>query len=115
QLEADVPEEFLRNFATLADGLMPTKLHVMIRFGKWEDILNEPEYPEFRLLSRAMRRYARGVAFSALGQTAEARDELAAFDGIAAQVTDEWMVMQNDALDVLPIARNMLSGELLYR
>ncbi len=115
RLESDVPDEFVREFVTLADGLLPTTQHVMIRFGKWEDILNEPDYPEFRLLSRAIRLYARGVAQAALNRPAEARQELAAFDELVAQVTDEWMVMQNKALDVLPIARDMLVGEILYR
>jgi tetratricopeptide (TPR) repeat protein len=115
QLESEVPEEFVREYVTLADGLMPTTLHVMVRFGKWEDILREPAPPDFRLLSQAMRHYARGVALAALGRTEEGRAELAAFDKVAEQVTEDWLVMQNKAVDVLPIARHMLEGELLYR
>ncbi len=30
----------------------------MIRFGKWKEILVEPDYPDYRLASRAVRRYA---------------------------------------------------------
>ena len=39
----------------------------MIRFGKWQAILEEPEPAEFRKLSRAIRHYARGVAHTHLG------------------------------------------------
>jgi tetratricopeptide (TPR) repeat protein len=115
QLESDVPEQFLRGYVKLADGLMPTGLHVMVRFGRWEDILREPQPPEFRLISRVMWHYARGVALSAMNRPREARAELAAFDRISTQITDDWMVMQNSAVDVLPIARHMLEGEVLFR
>ncbi|MDQ8185772.1 hypothetical protein [Pelagicoccus sp. SDUM812002] len=27
-------------------GIQPTNFHVLIRFGNWEDILEEPAYPE---------------------------------------------------------------------
>ncbi len=32
----------LRELGWLIEGIMPTNYHVMIRFGKWEDILREP-------------------------------------------------------------------------
>ena len=115
QLEKEVPPDFLRNYVQFADGLMATPLHVMIRFGRWQDILEEPEYPDFRLLSRAQRHYARGVAYSALGRTAEARQELEAFDETAALVPEEWKVGNNDSASVLKLARHMVLGELLFR
>ena len=59
---------------------MTTPLHVMIRFGKWNDILAEPEPPEWRLFSRAERHFARSVAYSALGKTVEAQQEIDLLD-----------------------------------
>ena len=115
ELETEVPGDFLTNYVQFADGLMTTALHVMIRFGKWEEILDEPEPAEFRKLSRAMRNYARGVAFSALGRTDEARAELAAFEETAVQVPSDWKVGNNSSADVLALARQMILGELLYR
>ncbi|MHC4947907.1 MAG: tetratricopeptide repeat protein [Planctomycetota bacterium] len=115
KLEADVPDEFLREFAEFADGLMPTSVHVLIRFGRWEDILAEPEPPAYRLLSRVMRHYARGVAYSATGRTAEAGRELEAFDRLAAEVPEAWLVGVNPASSVLPLARHMLEGEMVFR
>ncbi len=106
---------FLRAFAPQAEGLTPVTYHVMVRFGKWEDILIEPEPEEYRLMSRAMRLYARTVALAALGRTAEARQELAAFDNLASTVGEEWFVGQNPANSVLPIARKLMEGEILYR
>jgi tetratricopeptide (TPR) repeat protein len=114
-LESDIPESFLRELPQFADGFMPVTYHVMIRFGKWDDILAEPEPPAFRHVSRTMRHYARGVALSARGRTDEARLELDAFESEAALIPDDWQVGQNKAADVIAVARQMLIGELAYR
>ena len=52
----------------------------MIRFGKWEEILREPEPADYRLVTRAVHHYARGIALSVLGRTDEARAEMARFE-----------------------------------
>jgi tetratricopeptide (TPR) repeat protein len=106
---------FLRAFAPQAEGLTPVTWHVLVRFGKWDEILNEPEPEEYRLMSRCTRLYARTVALSALGRPAEARAEMAKYDALAQTVDDTWFVGQNPAKDVLPIARKMMEGEILYR
>jgi len=114
-LEAEMPESAVREFAGLIEGIMPATFHVLIRFGKWEQILEEPEYPEWRLVSRAVRRYARSIANSALGRTEEARVELEAFEEAMAEVPEEWWIFNNRVDQVLPIARAMINGELLFR
>lgn len=115
KLERQIPPDFLKNYVKIADGFMPTTLHVMIRFGKWEEILNEPEPPEGRLLSRAERHFARAVALAAFGRTAEARKEIERLDSVAAQLDDEWMMGNNSAKEILAIARKMAEGETLFR
>ncbi len=114
-LEADMPEGPLREFAGLIDGTMPTTFHALVRFGRWEQILDEPDYPAWRPVSRAVRAYARSVACSALGRTEQARAEMAAFEARAAEVPEGWFIVQNRVSDVLPIARAMVRGELLFR
>ena len=109
-----IPPEFLKNYVTIADGFMPTALHVQIRFGKWNDILAEPEPPAWRLVSRAERHFARAVALANLGKIDRARSELAAFDVVAADVTEEWFVGNNPAHEVLATARAMAGGEVAY-
>lgn len=116
QLDREVPMDFLRAFAPLADGITPVAWHVMVRFGKWEDILKEPEAEEFRMISRATRLYARTVALAALGRVEEARSEMQAFDAfVEANITDEWFIGNNPARTALGIARKMMEGEILYR
>jgi tetratricopeptide (TPR) repeat protein len=114
-LEREMPEEPLKAFAGLIEGIMPTTFHVMIRFGKWEEILEEPDYPEYRRVSRAVRRYARSVALSSLGRTVEARSEMDAFNRALEEVPKDWMIFNNSVNKVLPIAKAMVDGELLWR
>ncbi|HSG69188.1 MAG TPA: hypothetical protein VLA12_02165 [Planctomycetaceae bacterium] len=115
KIEQNIPADFLKNYVTFADGFMPTTLHVMVRFGKWKEILNEPEPEEWRVFSRAERHLARSVAFSALGNTVEARHELTQADEVAKELNDEWKMGNNSATDVIAIGRTMAEGELAYR
>ena len=115
QLERDMPEAALRQLAGLIEGIMPTTYHVMIRFGRWNEVLAEPLPPDYRLVSRAVYYYARGIALSALGRTDEARAEVAKFESAAAAIPGEWFMFNNKVSDVLPIARAMLEGELAFR
>jgi len=115
ELEAEMPAEVLQTLNWLIEGIMPTNYHVMIRFGKWDDILAEPLPPEDRLVTRTVHSYARGIALSVLGRTEEARLEMARFETAAAAVPEEWWVFNNRMHDVLPIAMAMLEGETAYR
>jgi tetratricopeptide (TPR) repeat protein len=115
ELEAEMPPEVLQELNWLIEGIMPTNYHVMIRFGRWEDILAEPLPPEDRLVTRAVHYYARGIALSVLDRTDEARLEIARFETAAAAVPEDWWVFNNRMHDVLPIAMAMLEGETAYR
>jgi len=114
-LLAEIPDDFIRAYPQYADGFMPVAYHVMIRFGRWDDILAEPAPPAYRHISRATHHYARGVALSALGRTDEAREEMASFEKEAALIPDDWRVGNNTGEAVMRIARQMLIGELAYR
>jgi tetratricopeptide (TPR) repeat protein len=114
-MEAQVPEPFLRGFPEFADGLMPAKFHALIRFGRWEQILAEPGYEDYRKLSRAVRSYARVVALANLMRTDEARTELDRFDLLAAEVPESWNIGNNEAAVILDISRRMALAEVLWR
>ena len=115
KIEKNIPADFLKNYVEIADGFMPTALHVMIRFGKWNEILAEPEPPAWRLFSRAERHFARSVAYSALGETDKARDEIRRMDEAASQMSDKWKMGNNSAESVIAVARKMAEGELAFR
>ena len=115
KIEKQIPREFLQRNVTIADGFMPTALHVLLRFGKWEEILAEPEPESWRLFSRAEWHFARSVALSARGKPEEARRELKLMDEVSDEVTEDWLMGNNPAREVLAVARTMAAGELAFR
>ncbi|MFF5979451.1 tetratricopeptide repeat protein [Streptomyces olindensis] len=91
--------------------------HVLIRFGRWEEIvdLELPKDRDLYCVTTAMILYAKGVAYAALGRTAEAEEARSAFAAAAAAVPDSRMSLPNKEVDVLKVAAAMLDGELEYR
>lgn len=115
ELERDIPQSFLKEWTFIADGFMPVTYHAMIRFGKWEDILQEKRPEDYRRLSLALWHYARGIALANTDRVSEAREELAAFEEVAATVPEDWVVGNSPAADVLAVARHMLKGEIAFK
>jgi tetratricopeptide (TPR) repeat protein len=111
---ADIPLEFFRQNA-FADGFMAMPLEVLMRFGRWGEILAEPAFPDFVPISRSLQHYARGVAFAATDRVAEAEKELGAFLEARARVPKEASFGNNSGSDVLDVAERVLRGEILFR
>jgi tetratricopeptide (TPR) repeat protein len=105
------------HMAVTMEGYYSTKLHVLVRFGRWRDIIREP-LPEDRRLycvTIAMHRYARTLAHAALGQIAEAEAERAAFYKAWEAIPPTRLFFNNLAADILAVGAAMLEGELAYR
>jgi tetratricopeptide (TPR) repeat protein len=89
---------------------------VLVRFGRWEDALRQPEPPASMPYVRGAWRYARGVAFAATGRRAEAERELAELRGVIAAVPAERGLAQFfTARDMLELAADVLAGEIAAR
>jgi tetratricopeptide (TPR) repeat protein len=116
-----IPDELLRvTSPPMADWLepfVPMKLHVLTRFGRWQDLIDtpQPDEPELFCVTTAMLHYAKGLAYAATGQVAEAERERALFDAAVGRVPDTRYFQNNVCLDILEVARAMLDGELEYR
>jgi tetratricopeptide (TPR) repeat protein len=115
------PEELLRipspPMADFIEGYLPMKQHVLVRFGKWREIIDQ-ELPKDRDLycsTTAMMLYAKGVAHSILGEIAEAERARTAFREAKARVPETRRVHNNKVVDLLAVADEMLTGELQYR
>ena len=97
--------------------------HVLVRFGKWADIVNRPlkEDKDMYAGTIATSHYARGIAFAAMGKLAEADAERQKF----------YTALQNKALEkrhlfnnvmhdpehrsgILDVAEAVLDGEVEY-
>jgi tetratricopeptide (TPR) repeat protein len=110
-----MPEEWLRENALWADGWVAMPVEVLMRFGRWEEILAEPEPPEYLPLSRALRHYARGVAYAATDRVEEARAEQKLFLEARTKVSTDATFGNNKSSDILGVAEALLQGEILYR
>jgi predicted Zn-dependent protease len=88
---------------------------VLMRFGRWDEILAEPEPPEYLPFSRALRHYARSVAHAARDEVAEARAAQAAFTAEAGRVSEDASFGNNATHDLLAVARAVLDGEIVVR
>ncbi|HET9480144.1 MAG TPA: hypothetical protein VFP98_00170, partial [Candidatus Polarisedimenticolia bacterium] len=114
EMVAGIPADWSTEFSQVADGFMAMPLEVRMRFGKWEEILAAPELPDRFPLARALRRYARGVAYAATGRPAEARAERKAFADARAALPAEAAFGNNASSDLLDVAAALLEGEILY-
>jgi len=87
----------------------------LVRFARWEEILEEPEPYEPFAFARAIWHYGRGVAHAALGDAEAALVELAAIEALESEVDEIFMGNVYPARDLLEIAKSLLRGEMAYR
>ena len=87
----------------------------LVRFARWEEILEEPEPYEPFAFARAIWHYGRGVAHAALGDAEAALVELAAIEALEPEVDEIFMGNVYPARDLLEIAKSLLRGEMAYR
>lgn len=99
------------------EGFVPMRVHVLIRFGRWEELLALPlpSDPELYATTTAMTRYGRGIALAATGRVDEAEAERALFRSALDNVPQSRMLFNNTCRDILEVASSMLDGELEYR
>lgn len=115
------PEELLRvpspPMADFIEGYIPMKQHVLVRFGKWQEIIDQelPDDRELYCSTTAMMLYAKAVAHSALGNVSEAEQAREEFLAAKNKVPESRRVHNNTVEDLLAIAQEMLNGELEYR
>lgn len=93
------------------------KVHVLIRFGRWDDLktMALPDEPDLYPSTVALCHYGKGVAYAATGdiEAAERHQEL--FAAAWEAVPEEFLVFNNETRSVLKIGEAMLAGELEYR
>ncbi len=99
------------------EAFVPLRIHVLIRFGRWDDLIAEPLPADVNLYctTSATIHYGRGVAHAARGQLAQAHAERDAFTEAYARIPDSRYLFNNTSRDILAVAAAMLDGEITYR
>jgi tetratricopeptide (TPR) repeat protein len=116
-----IPEDLLRiEVPPMADWLesfVGMRMHVLIRFGLWDEILSEPlpTDPELYCVTTAVCHYARGVALAATGRVDEASAERRRFSDALTRIPDSRYLFNNTAGDIMAVGAAMLDGEIAYR
>lgn len=104
--------------ADFVESFVGSKAHVLVRFGRWEEIL-DLKFPTDRdtyCVTTATIHYTRGLAFSALGRIAEAETAQKEFETAREAVPSSRLnSIPCKEEDVLAVASAMLAGELEYR
>ena len=112
-----LPDNVIRYFPDLFESFYGKKIHVMVRFGMWEEILDEPMPgdPDLYSYTTAAIWQARVVALANLGRIQEAEAERSYAVAAREAVQESRMVFNNTADDVLLIGEAMMDGELAYK
>ena len=106
----------MEDFGFISDGVSACKWHVLVRFGMWDEILTEPIPPKWAVVGRSLRHYARGIAYANTHRIHEARNELKAFDeAIKLIPSRDWHLGGQEAIDIMPLARLVLAGEIEFK
>ncbi len=99
------------------EAFVPLRIHVLVRFGRWDELITEPLPDDLDLYcsTAATIHYGRGVAFAATGQLARAHAEREAFQAAYQRIPDSRYLFNNTVHDILAVAGAMLDGEIAYR
>lgn len=109
------PADFVADYGPVVDYFYAMPLEVMVRFGRWDEVLARPLPPENLPISRSLAFAARGIAHAAQGDTVAARAEQRQFAAAVAKVPAEAAFGNNAGRDILAVAGAMLDGEILFR
>ena len=96
----------------MGEFIFPRPILVDVRFQRWAEVMKAPEPPESLPTSRAIWRYARGVALAAKGDADGAAKERSAFEEEAGKVTDDMVWSLNPSKSILGVARASLDARI---
>jgi tetratricopeptide (TPR) repeat protein len=102
--------------AATMEGYFAMKMHVLVRFGRWQDIVDAPMPDNLDLycVSTAMHHYAKGIAFAALKDFSNANAQKDLFYQVMCRIPTSRKFFNNPAIATLGVGEKMLLGELEY-
>ncbi len=112
-----LPHEVVSFMPQMFESFYGKKVHVMVRFGQWQQILEE-DFPDDRALyayTTTALHQARVVALANLGRIDEAEAERAQAVAAREAVPEGYMVFNNTCDDVLAIGEALMDGELAFK
>ncbi|KAL4893909.1 hypothetical protein BDV59DRAFT_192717 [Aspergillus ambiguus] len=121
RMEATIPEDLLRMksppMVEWMEFFLSVRVHVLIRFGLWEDLKRLPVPADKKLycVTVAITHYGKAIAWAATGNLAEADRERDLYYAASKRVPVTRVIFPNKVVDTLKVASAMVDGELEYR
>src|SRR5262245_1313701 len=118
-----IPDELVRvQSPPMADWLesyMSMRTHAFVRFGKWQECIDDP-LPEERdrelyAMTTAMNHYGKSLANAALHRHHVAAEAMQLFMEAANSVPESRHLHVVKCQDILGVAREMVQGEVAYQ
>jgi tetratricopeptide (TPR) repeat protein len=111
QLTANIPAEVLKEVPP-AEFFISAPVQALARFGKWDEILKEPQPAEGLNFTKGMWHFTRGLAYSAKSAAEKARAELAALNALASTQPADHPAGFNFSKVLLGVAGNVLTADI---
>jgi tetratricopeptide (TPR) repeat protein len=86
-----------------------------VRFGRWDDLLDDPAPRSDWKVLNGLWRFGRGMALSGKGQPDAAEAEWKILSQIAAQIPPDLPAGYNTAQDILGLAARLLEGDIAWK
>ncbi len=112
----DLIERSAPFMGSILDGYSAMRTHVLVRFGKWDELTREPAppKPETTPIRYALHAYGEGVGHANLRQFSQAERARELFQRAAAEFSEDAIISSNPVVNVLAVGQAMLDGELAY-
>jgi tetratricopeptide (TPR) repeat protein len=93
-------------------SFLPTQELLLVRFGRWDEILRLPEPDKAELSTHALWHFSRGMSYVGTHKLDDAEAERDALLKAAGEVPAETMLGFNHAKDLLSVAGHLLEGRI---
>ncbi len=97
-------------FGIVGQYIDMTSTFAQVRFGKWDNILNEPAVPETRVFASIMQHFARGIALAKKHQPAAEKELLAVQNAKSNDQLKESPPAFNPGIAAVSVAEKILQG-----
>ncbi len=113
-MEAKLPSGYDAEFPGI-EAYRFVPMHVMMRFGMWQEMLAEPGPGTRYAIATALWHHGRAVAYANTDRLDAARAEAGRFESVAATTPDTTTVRRARIETLLEAARQMMWGEILFK
>jgi tetratricopeptide (TPR) repeat protein len=119
-LRHTLPDSVLRAMPVpmqeMLEPFLSMKTHALVRFGRWQELVDEPvpANTELYAVSTVMNYYGKAIAHANLKDFDAAKSALQSFEAAAAGVDPRRYMHTNRLVDIFNVAREMIHGEMKY-